>query len=196
MADAYLMHHGILGQKWGVRRYQNPDGSYTAAGRKRLRVNNSRLKRNDPINKASEEIQRQTAKGINVSSTQKFVKQAVVSAALITTGVVATKAVLKSGAGKELMSMKMSDLTKENRKGKIVVNTKQVLKTGKSAVAVATAVIGGGALISAGAARGVGATIGYTNYLSKGREGARENKENAAAIRQEKRRSQRRILYD
>ena len=31
----YLEHHGILGQKWGIRRFQNPDGSLTAAGIKR-----------------------------------------------------------------------------------------------------------------------------------------------------------------
>lgn len=30
-----LQHHGILGQKWGVRRFQNPDGSYTEAGLRR-----------------------------------------------------------------------------------------------------------------------------------------------------------------
>ncbi len=32
----YLAHHGILGQKWGVRRYQNADGSLTAAGKRRI----------------------------------------------------------------------------------------------------------------------------------------------------------------
>lgn len=31
----YLMHHGILGQKWGIRRYQNADGTLTEAGKKR-----------------------------------------------------------------------------------------------------------------------------------------------------------------
>lgn len=41
MNNEYLEHHGILGQKWGVRRYQNFDGSYTKAGLKRYEKSNS-----------------------------------------------------------------------------------------------------------------------------------------------------------
>ena len=37
-----LYHHGVKGQKWGVRRYQYADGSYTPAGKKRYQsINNS-----------------------------------------------------------------------------------------------------------------------------------------------------------
>lgn len=48
-----LWHHGIKGQRWGVRRYQNADGSLTAAGKKRydrdIRENNAKKKENRAI---------------------------------------------------------------------------------------------------------------------------------------------------
>lgn len=33
----YISHHGIKGQKWGIRRFQNEDGSLTPAGRQRVK---------------------------------------------------------------------------------------------------------------------------------------------------------------
>lgn len=45
----YLAHHGIKGQRWGVRRFQNPDGSYTDLGKKRR---NAIVTRKTPAMKA------------------------------------------------------------------------------------------------------------------------------------------------
>ena len=42
--ETYLAHHGILGMKWGIRRYQNEDGTLTEAGKKRYMRNKQRIK--------------------------------------------------------------------------------------------------------------------------------------------------------
>ena len=44
--EPYLMHYGIKGQKWGIRKYQNPDGTLTDAGKARyLRQETKRLRK-------------------------------------------------------------------------------------------------------------------------------------------------------
>lgn len=52
--EDHLEHHGILGQKWGVRRYQNADGTRTAEGKQReahARRTNNALSTVDAVNK-------------------------------------------------------------------------------------------------------------------------------------------------
>lgn len=44
MYSTELYHHGVLGMKWGVRRYQNSDGTLTEAGKKKYRKDYDNLK--------------------------------------------------------------------------------------------------------------------------------------------------------
>lgn len=41
--DSILCHHGILGQKWGIRRFQNKDGTLTAYGKRRFKKVNKNI---------------------------------------------------------------------------------------------------------------------------------------------------------
>ena len=68
-----LTHHGIKGQKWGVRRFQNEDGSYTSRGKKH---------RLDSIKNAG-------AKAKDIVTSDKFKKAAAIGAGVAGTALVA-----------------------------------------------------------------------------------------------------------
>jgi hypothetical protein len=58
-SEDFLEHHGILGMKWGVRRYQNSDGSLTDAGRKRY---NKGMQRVEKLRAKAEKYDRKSLK--------------------------------------------------------------------------------------------------------------------------------------
>lgn len=58
-----LYHHGILGQKWGVRRYQNSDGSLTPEGQKRYDSYRRRREKAEAVaRKAADKARRRNIK--------------------------------------------------------------------------------------------------------------------------------------
>lgn len=76
-----LYHHGIKGQKWGIRRFQNPDGTLTAAGKERYTSKNEQKKLADLLTtnagntkKSREKNAKQIAKSEQVQMAAKDLK--------------------------------------------------------------------------------------------------------------------------
>lgn len=57
----YIAHHGILGMKWGIRRYRNRDGTLTNAGKERYNSDGH-------VNRLSPERKQQLAKGAKLAA--------------------------------------------------------------------------------------------------------------------------------
>lgn len=60
--DSELYHHGIKGQRWGIRHYQNADGSLTEAGKNRYAKKERRDKVKNRRNLSEDELRRRISR--------------------------------------------------------------------------------------------------------------------------------------
>ena len=74
---AYLSHHGIKGQKWGVRRFQNEDGSYTSAGRQRYGVEGAGKRATDLYKSTNKKAKESILSGRQTRKIQKLQQKSV-----------------------------------------------------------------------------------------------------------------------
>ena len=133
---SYLVHHGIKGQQWGVRRYQNEDGSLTEAGRERYdgsssisqpkmaRSSNAPIKSSSSIDKKEsgvvstpEQIQTTKASPATQTKLPSSTKTSTQSAGSTKTTESTSKTKTKTGDAKTKSSTKGSSGSKK-KKGK------------------------------------------------------------------------------
>ena len=123
-----LQHHGIKGQKWGVRRFQNKDGSLTSAGRKRQKQNNdgpvhedhSKSHDNKSVKSMSDKELRDRINRLNMerqyaqlTATEKSMGRKIVTEVLLNVGKELAKEYLKNYAKKGI-----EEALKRKAKGK------------------------------------------------------------------------------
>lgn len=140
--EKYLAHYGIKGQKWGIRRFQNEDGSLTDEGKRRYNVaesdtwkkSESKWLSDDELNRRNTRMQRESQYRQNIDNRHPLKREISGAAKAILFGAAvgvskgmmsgnyrkwfdAGKAFLKSDKTKKALSMAVSKL-KYARRGR------------------------------------------------------------------------------
>lgn len=130
MSETILKHYGIKGQRWGVRRFQNPDGTLTAKGKARLDKKDDKWAQKNS-SKITEKAQKKSQKELDqyakalLNTPGAFNKDGKLSSAAITA---------YNQKMAEVMSKKVSDF--QTPSGKVV---RFVAKRGEIGVMMALA---------------------------------------------------------
>lgn len=111
-----IEHSGILGMKWGIRRYQNKDGTYTEAGKKRYSKTNvsemSDIELKSKINRLQQEKQYKDLTKPEYKKVASKVGQAIIVAAVLEVG----KSIATKNLNKAVNVIASSDLVKKGTK--------------------------------------------------------------------------------
>lgn len=73
VSDSELYHYGIKGMRWGVRRYQNPDGTLTNAGIKRYRGDRTKATY-DTLEKNAKDVRGHEEFKFSVGNAERWLK--------------------------------------------------------------------------------------------------------------------------
>lgn len=164
----YLMHHGIKGMKWGVRRFQNYDGSYTKTGMKHYRQSEAAYDDSNRRYKSAKTSYKTAKKtGRDVESARESFERAKTE-----------REMAKRQLSKDYDQLKRD---KAGDKGKRLYQSGKTITGTNQKIEYATAVIGGGMMVASylaqngnmkaakitGAATGV-ATAGLAIAAAKG----------------------------
>lgn len=176
VSEDELYHYGVKGMKWGVRRYQNADGTYNSAGRSRYGIGDGKTyTKIGRISKSGGSVKPARKKKISKSSNKKSDSR-VKKAARVLGREVAKPALKKAAIGAGIAGAALAGRVAMSRSPKLantylkVINNKYVSKA-------TNAVAAGKRLASTPVGRAVGtgvAVVGAAKTVSRVHQGFKQ----------------------
>lgn len=122
MQSNYLIHHGTKGQKWGIRKYQNEDGTLTDAGRERYLKNYEKKEADNILNEYADNIIKSKKFKGEINTLKTGIKNNDQRAISITTELLSLKTTPKPRWDSNDVTIPMRDYQFQSDLGKAIYN--------------------------------------------------------------------------